>query len=110
MRLQKDQVRPALSFGLVFLGICSVVVLGYQSVLAVNGFSPNQELALPLTGGNLPVQFIVRALEPGIRIDQQGTVYVDSIPPLPPGPNVPILCAALFFVAERLAVRADLDF
>src|SRR3954465_7563232 len=42
-------------------------------------FSPNQELPLPLTAGGLPVKFIVRALEPSIHADQDGTVYVSSI-------------------------------
>jgi hypothetical protein len=48
-------------------------------------FSPNQELPLPLTTGNLPVSFIVRGLEPSVRVDQQGTVYVTSIRGVPGG-------------------------
>ncbi len=48
-------------------------------------FSPNQELPLPLTAGNLPVQFIVRALEPSNRTDTQGTIYVSSIRGVPGG-------------------------
>src|SRR5882762_8546389 len=48
-------------------------------------YSPNQELALPLTAGNLPVSFIVRGLEPSARVDPQGTVYVGSIRGVPGG-------------------------
>ena len=53
--------------------------------LAVNGFSPNQELALPLTAGDLPVRFIVRGLEPSNRTDGEGTIYVASIRGVPGG-------------------------
>lgn len=48
-------------------------------------FSPNQELPLPLTAGSLPVRFIVRGLEPSVRVDGQGTVYVASIRGVPGG-------------------------
>src|SRR3977135_1067718 len=57
--------------------------------LGINGFSPNQELQLPLLapvgGPNGPVAFIVRGLEPGVRVDKQGTVYIDSIRGVPTG-------------------------
>jgi hypothetical protein len=56
-----------------------------SATLAINGFSPNQELALPLTAGQLPVQFIVRALEPSVRVAPDGTVYVASIRGVPGG-------------------------
>jgi hypothetical protein len=48
-------------------------------------FTPNQELPLPLTAGNLPVQFIVRGLEPSTRVDSQGTIYVGTIRGVPGG-------------------------
>src|SRR5205814_1533812 len=51
-------------------------------------FSKNQRLDLPLTAGSLPVQFIVRGLEPSNRVDQQGTVYVGSIRGVPGGVDV----------------------
>src|SRR2546425_4505454 len=52
-------------------------------------FTPNQNLCLPQlapVGGPMgPVAFIVRGLEPGIRVDEQGTVYVESIRGVPGG-------------------------
>jgi len=48
-------------------------------------YSPNQELPLPLTAGNLPVRFIVRGLEPSVRVGPDGTVYVASIRGVPGG-------------------------
>jgi hypothetical protein len=53
------------------------------------GFSRNQNLCLPElapvgvpTG---PLAFIVQGAEPGIRVDSQGTIYVDSIRGVPGG-------------------------
>jgi hypothetical protein len=56
---------------------------------ASNGnFSPNQELPLrlvaPLVGGS-PLGFIIRALEPSVRVDTAGNVYVASIRGVPGG-------------------------
>ena len=48
-------------------------------------YSPNQELALPLTAGQLPVTFIVRGLEPSLRVGPDGAVYVSSIRGVPTG-------------------------
>jgi hypothetical protein len=51
-------------------------------------FSPNQNLCLPelapvVPGG--PVSFIVQGVEPGIRVDSQGTIYEVSIRGVPGG-------------------------
>jgi len=67
------------------------LMLGFALGLAISAgpasaqYSPNQELPLPLTGGKLPVSFIVRGLEPGIRVGPDGTVYVVSIRGVPTG-------------------------
>src|SRR5712691_3909088 len=52
-------------------------------------FSPNQSLCLPQlapvpTGLSL-LAFIVQGLEPGDRVDSQGTIYVESIRGVPGG-------------------------
>src|SRR5438445_9552923 len=78
-------------FGLAlgFTGLVGALalVIGHGSVLAINGFSDNQELPLPLTApiANSGASFIVRGLEPSVRVDQQGTVYVSSIRGVPGG-------------------------
>src|SRR5437879_8817413 len=52
-------------------------------------FSPNQSLCLPLLAptptGLSPLAFIVQGVEPGDRVDAQGTVYVVSIRGVPGG-------------------------
>ena len=52
-------------------------------------FSPNQSLCLPqlapVPTGASPLAFIVKGVEPGIRVDSQGTVYVESIRGVPGG-------------------------
>jgi hypothetical protein len=52
-------------------------------------FSPNQNLCLPqlapVGGTNGPVAFIVQGVEPGDRVDSQGTIYVVSIRGVPGG-------------------------
>lgn len=52
-------------------------------------FSPNQNLCLPLLapvgGPNGPLAFIVQGVEPGIRVDSQGTIYEVSIRGVPGG-------------------------
>jgi hypothetical protein len=54
-----------------------------------DGFSPNQSLCLPqlapVPTGSSPEAFIVGGAEPGIRVDSQGTVYVESIRGVPGG-------------------------
>src|SRR2546427_12446445 len=78
-------------FGLAlgFTGLVGALalVIGHGSVLAINGFSDNQELPLPLTApiANSGASFIVRGLEPSVRVDQEGTVYVSSIRGVPGG-------------------------
>src|SRR6267143_1752703 len=48
-----------------------------------DGFSPNQSLCLPqlapVPTGLSPLAFIVKGVEPGDRVDSQGTIYVESI-------------------------------
>ena len=52
-------------------------------------FSPNQSLCLPLLAptptGLSPLAFIVQGVEPGDRVDPQGTAYVVSIRGVPGG-------------------------
>ncbi len=54
-----------------------------------DGFSPNQSLCLPqlapVPTGSSPLAFIVGGLEPGDRVDSQGTIYVESIRGVPGG-------------------------
>jgi hypothetical protein len=52
-----------------------------------NGFSRNQSLCLPQLApvGPLPLAFVVQGVEPGIRVDSQGTIYIDSIRGVPGG-------------------------
>src|SRR4029077_18457499 len=63
------------------------LVIGHRSALAINNFSTNQELPLPPLApiANSGVSFIVRGLEPSVRVDAQGTVYVSSIRGVPTG-------------------------
>ncbi|TLY52154.1 MAG: hypothetical protein E6K50_07185 [Gammaproteobacteria bacterium] len=55
----------------------------------IDGFSRNQSLCLPqlapvgTSAG--PLAFIVQGVEPGIRVDSQGTIYIDSIRGVPGG-------------------------
>lgn len=54
-----------------------------------DGFSPNQSLCLPqlapVPTGLSPLAFIVQGVEPGDRVDSQGTIYVESIRGVPGG-------------------------
>ena len=87
-------MKARLPFGLA-LGLTCLVCLmgalalsiGHGSVLAINGFSTNQELPLPALApiGPAPVSFIVRGLEPSVRVAPDGTVYVSSIRGVPGG-------------------------
>ena len=76
-----------LALGLACLMGVLALLIGHGSVLAISGFSDNQELPLPLTApiANSGVSFIVRGLEPSVRVDAQGTVYVSSIRGVPTG-------------------------
>src|SRR5712664_4913919 len=75
--------------GLTCLFGALALLIGHGSVLAINGFSTNQELPLPLLapigGPNGPVAFIVRGLEPSPRVAWDGAVYVSSIRGVPGG-------------------------
>ena len=84
MKLHKVRLRLLLALGLLST---LALVIGHRSVMAVNGFSNNQELALPLTApiANSGASFTVRGLEPSVRVDAQGTVYVSSIRGVPGG-------------------------
>jgi hypothetical protein len=70
--------------GCTSLAMGSLVLL-LGGARAASLFSPNQELPLPLTAGSLPVHFIVRGLEPSVRVDTEGTIYVTSIRGVPGG-------------------------
>jgi hypothetical protein len=72
--------------GATLLAASATLALTAQLATAqVDGFSKNQLLKLPLTAGKLPVQLIVRGLEPSNRTDNQGTIYVSSIRGVPGG-------------------------
>ena len=83
----KARLHFGLAFGLMCLVGALALVIGHRSVLAINGFSNNQELPLPALApiANSGVSFIVRGLEPSVRVDAQGTVYVSSIRGVPTG-------------------------
>jgi len=76
-----------LALGLMCLVGALALLIGYGSVGAVNGFSDNQELPLPPLApiANSGVSFIVRGLEPSVRVAPDGTVYVSSIRGVPGG-------------------------
>ncbi len=76
-----------LALGLTCLVGALALLIGHGSVLAINGFSDNQELPMPALSpiGPTGVAFVNRALEPSVRVDQQGTVYVSSIRGVPGG-------------------------
>jgi len=84
-------MKPRLHFGLALGLTCLVgalaLLMGYGSVGAINGFSDNQELPMPTLSpiGPSGVAFVNRALEPSVRVDQEGTVYVSSIRGVPGG-------------------------
>src|SRR5438034_290271 len=92
--LMEDSVsRPAPRSGVIFLVALLALSLATLSQPpgiseAINGFSPNQQLDLPLTAGALPLRFIVRGLEPSTRVAPDGTVYVASIRGVPGGTDL----------------------
>ena len=93
----KARLHFGLAFGLMCLVGALALVIGHRSVLAINGFSNNQELPLPALApiANSGVSFIVRGLEPSVRVDAQGTVYVSSIRGVPTGVDLHRYYAAL---------------
>jgi hypothetical protein len=76
-------------FALVPLFVVALILITSPAgrSAAVNGFSPNQELPLPLLApiGPAPLAFIVRGLEPSTRVAPDGSVYVSSIRGVPGG-------------------------
>src|SRR6266849_6246732 len=87
MKLRKARCGFGLVLGLTCLLGTLALIVPHGSVSAINGFSNNQKLPLPLLApiGPAPVAFIVRGLEPSVRVDQEGTVYVSSIRGVPGG-------------------------
>jgi hypothetical protein len=87
VKFHKVRLRLILALGLTCLLGTFALVIDHRAVLAINGFSPNQELPLPFVApiANSSVSFIVRGLEPSVRVDAQGTVYVSSIRGVPTG-------------------------
>jgi hypothetical protein len=87
VKFHEVRLRLILTLGLICLLSMLALVIDHRSVFAVNGFSDNQELPLPLVApiANSGVSFIVRGLEPSVRVDPQGTVYVSSIRGVPTG-------------------------
>jgi len=83
----KARLHFGLALGLTCLVGALALLIGHSSVLAINGFSTNQELPLPLLApvGSAPLAFIVRGLEPSVRVAPDGTVYVSSIRGVPGG-------------------------
>src|SRR5882757_11470829 len=83
----KAQLRFGLALGLTCLVGALALLVGHGSVGAINGFSDNQELPLPPLApiANSGVSFIVRGLEPSVRVAPDGTVYVSSIRGVPGG-------------------------
>jgi len=57
-----------------------------------DGFSRNQNLCLPqlapVPTSLSPLAFIVQGVEPGIRVDSQGTIYIGSIRGVPGGADL----------------------
>ena len=87
MKLRKARFGLGLVLGLTCLLGGLALLIGHGSVLAINGFSTNQELPLPLLApiGPAPLAFIVRGLEPSTRVAPDGAVYVSSIRGVPTG-------------------------
>jgi hypothetical protein len=83
----KARLHFSLALGLMCLVSALALVISHRSVLAINGFSNNQELPLPPLApiANSGVSFIVRGLEPSVRVAPDGTVYVSSIRGVPGG-------------------------
>src|SRR5258707_13486049 len=86
----KARLLIGLALGLTCLAGALALLVGHGSVFAINGFSDNQELPLPPLApiANSGVSFIVRGLEPSVRVAPDGTVYVSSIRGVPGGVDV----------------------
>ena len=86
----KARLHFGLALGLACLVGALALLVGNGSVGAVNGFSDNQELPLPPLApiANSGVSFIVRGLEPSVRVAPDGTVYVSSIRGVPGGVDI----------------------
>jgi hypothetical protein len=93
----KARLHFGLALGLACLVGALALLIGYGSASAINGFSANQELPLPALApiGPAPVSFIVRGLEPSVRVAPDGTVYVSSIRGVPTGVDLHRYYAAL---------------
>jgi len=77
----------------LMMGAALVLLMNFDSVSAqMPGFSKNQELPLPdlapVGGPRGLIAFVVRGLEPSVRTDSQGTVYVSSIRGVPGGTDL----------------------
>jgi hypothetical protein len=83
----KARLHFGLGLGLACLVGALALLIGYGSVLASGSFSTNQELPLPALApiGPTGVSFIVRGLEPSVRVAPDGAVYVSSIRGVPGG-------------------------
>src|SRR5438552_18851971 len=78
VKLHKVRLRLLLALGLLST---LALVIGHRSVMAVNGFSNNQELPLPPVApiANSGGSFIVLGLEPSVRAAAEGPVSVSCI-------------------------------
>ena|SRR5437667_2612202 len=85
----KVRLPIVLAVALLCLATSLVWLPAFRGVSGINGFSPNQELPLPLLApvptSLSPAAFVVRGLEPSVRTDAQGTIYVSSIRGVPGG-------------------------
>lgn len=94
----KHTQRHALRFALissffVAAAVSAILWIGRTNpVLAINGYSPNQQISLPslapIGGPSGPEAFVVRGLEPSVRVAPDGTVYVSSIRGVPTGADL----------------------
>ena len=88
---QRRALKPTIiSSFILAAAVLAILWIGRSgSVMAINGYSPNQQLFLPLLapvgGPNGPVAFVVRGLEPSVRVAPDGTVFVSSIRGVPGG-------------------------
>src|SRR5437667_10917387 len=83
----KVRLPIVLAVALLCLATSLVWLPAFRGVSGINGFSPNQELPLPLLApvptSLSPAAFVVRGLEPSVRTDAQGTIYVSSFRGVP---------------------------
>ena len=85
----KVRLPIVLAVALLCLATSLVWLPAFRGVAGITDFSPNQELPLPLLApvptSQSPLAFVVRGLEPSVRTDAQGTIYVSSIRGVPGG-------------------------